>query len=99
MAENIRVKDIEGQWLHGQYTLYIFGSDKISGLFSDQNESGSYAGTVCLEYSNYGNNVQFWYNLYDDEGYLFKSFKAGKNIVVNEMYDERNGGFIHSRIN
>ena len=97
-AGNIRVKDIEGQWLHGQYTLYFFGCDKVSGLYTDQDESGSYAGTVYLEYNISGNNIYFWYNLYDENGTLFKSFRASSGLPANNMNNELNGEVMYTRI-
>lgn len=95
----IMANDIEGEWLHGQYSLVVTGCDMYSGSFEDHNESGDYLGVVRLEYTlDDSNNMQLWYNLYTNDGGLFKSFRATGDIPLNEIYDELDGGFPHTRI-
>lgn len=96
--KDISVEDIEGEWLHGQFMLRIYDCDKTCGRFADEDESGSYTGTVKLEYSIAGNNIILWYNLYTDDGRHFKYFKAAGARPVNEITNEYFEGMVHTRI-
>ncbi|MBR4628587.1 MAG: hypothetical protein IKO47_13010 [Ruminococcus sp.] len=95
----IMVKDIEGKWIHGQFILEIKSCDMYSGEFEDSNEGGNYTGKVKLEFTLEENNMtQLWYNLYTNDGKLFKSFKATGDIPVNSIKDEQSNGIEHTRV-
>lgn len=97
-AGAVSVGDLEGRWIHGQFVLNVYDCDRTSGKFEDDNEGGVYSGVVRLEYSIQGNTVQLWYNLYTDDGSIFKSFKVTGDIPLNEILDERQNGIVHERI-
>ena len=93
------VKSIEGSWLHGQFVLEITDCDEYMGAFHDDNEGGEYVGTVRLEYSkNADGTTQLWYNLYTNDGGLFKSFKATQEVPLDSLFDECTNGIEHTRI-
>ena len=88
----ISVKDLEGNWIHGQFELTISNCDRLSGTFEDCDESGSAAGTVKLEFTLDENNAQqLWYNLYSADGKLYRSFRATGDIPLNELRSEFDG--------
>lgn len=95
----IMAKDIEGEWLHGQYVLVVKDCDMYSGAFEDHNEGGDYLGCVRLEYKPEANDTkQLWYNLYTNDGGLFKSFRATGDIPLNSITDEMPHGIEHTRV-
>ena len=94
----IKASDIEGRWMHGQFLLEVTDCDMYSGKFTDEGEDGNYAGTVKLEYTKDGDSKQLWYNLYTDDGKLFKSFKATGDIPLNSITDSTQYGIEHERI-
>jgi len=98
-AASIMASDIEGRWIHGQFMLTVTDCDMYSGKFRDENESGEFYGSVKLEYTLVeDNSKQLWYNLYTDDGKLFKSFKATGDIPLNIIKDESEYGIEHERI-
>ncbi|NLT09706.1 MAG: hypothetical protein GXY08_09410, partial [Ruminococcus sp.] len=88
-AASIAVTDIEGEWITGQFAFKVFECNRLNGRFTAENESGHTDGYVKLEYTPDDNGgKQLWYNLYSDDGTLYKSFKATGDIPVIVLYDE-----------
>lgn len=93
------VKALEGKWMHGQFLLEITDCDDYMGAFTDDNESGAYMGMVRLEYKiGSDGQKELWYNLYTNDGGLYKSFRATQEIPLDVLYDETGNGFEHTRI-
>ncbi|MBR4627548.1 MAG: hypothetical protein IKO47_07620 [Ruminococcus sp.] len=93
------VKSLEGEWLHGQFVLTFSECDTYMGGFHDENEDGEFVGTVRLEYSNNADGTQqLWYNLYTNDGGLYKSFKVTQDIPLDSITDETQYGIEHTRI-
>ena len=97
-AGYVSLESIEGEWMHGQYTLHIFDCDKTVGRFEDANESGTFSGTVRLEYTIEGYQTPLWYTLYTDDGILYKAFRASYEFDVNEFYEEGPDKLIYTRL-
>lgn len=95
----ISINDLEGEWLIGQFTFKVYDCERLTGKFDGDNESGHVEGVVKLEYTLDDTGAkQLWYNLYESDGKLYKSYLADGSIPVNELQDATNSNANAMRI-
>ena len=84
---SVSVTDLEGTWHNGDDTITFYNCNGLSGQFDMVSAGKSVQGKVKFEYSYLEDGlVEWWYNLYDNDGTFVIGFYTESGIQLADIY-------------